>query len=76
VGVHSQQKWNEQVVSVPKCFERLLANLGMGSCVHQHHAQQHNVTRDTTSLGVMDLDGSHGSNLCPFNIEEAVFISE
>jgi hypothetical protein len=60
------------MVSIPKGFEGLLANLRMGGRVHQQHAQEHNVTSNSTSLGIMNLNSSDRSDLSTFDIEEAV----
>lgn len=38
VGVESEEKGDEEVVSVPKGLERLLTNTGMGCGVHEQHA--------------------------------------
>jgi hypothetical protein len=71
VSVETEHKRNEEVVSVPESFEGLLANFSVGSCIHQKHAQKHNVSSNSTSLGVMNLNGSDRSNLHSLNVEEA-----
>lgn len=71
VSVKTEHKGNEQVMRIPKGFERLLTNLGMGRCVHEQHAQEHDVTSNTTNLSVVDLNCSNRSNLSSLNIEEA-----
>jgi len=38
VRVHAEQERDEQMVRVPKCFERLLSDPVMGRRVHQEHA--------------------------------------
>ena len=58
MGVHAQQKGNEEMMGVPKCFEGLLPNFGMRRSVHEEHAKQHDVASDSTSLLIMDLERS------------------
>lgn len=55
VGVQAQQEWDEEVVSVPERFVGLLSDTVVGSCVHEQHAKQHDMTRYTTSISVVDL---------------------
>jgi len=43
----------------------------MRCCVHEQHAKQHNVTSDTTSLSVVDIQRKLRTNLADFDIEEA-----
>lgn len=71
VSVHSQHEGDEQVVSVPERLEGLLANSVVRSCVHEKHAEKHNVARNATGLGVVDLDGEHWSDLGSLDVEEA-----
>ncbi len=63
------------MVSVPESLERLLANLGVGGCIHQKHAQHHNVTSDTSSFRVVDLNRSDRTNLVLLDVKEAVIWS-
>jgi hypothetical protein len=72
VGVETEEEGDEQVVSVPEGLERLLADLVMSSSVHQKHAEQHDVARDTTRLDVMNLDSSDWTNLGLLDVEEAL----
>lgn len=76
VCVHAQQERDEKVVSVPERLERLLSNPVVGGRVHQQHAKKHHVTRDSTGLGVVNLNRKNGSNLCPLDVEEAAIISD
>lgn len=48
----------------------------MSGGIHEEHAKQHDVACNATSLGVVDLNGSLRSNLCFFDIEEAIKISQ
>jgi hypothetical protein len=75
VGVHSEKERNEEMMCVPESLERLLANLGVGSGVHEKHAEQHNMSRDSTCFGVVDLNGSDWSNLSLLDVEEAAVVS-
>lgn len=74
VGVESEHERNEQVVCVPKRLEGLLADTVVGRGVHQQHAEQHDVSSNTTWLGVMNLDRSLGPNLRLLDVVEAVDI--
>jgi hypothetical protein len=75
VGVETQQERDEQMVRVPESLERLLSNAVVSGCVHQQHAEKHNVTSHTTSLSVVDLYGSVGSNLRLLDVEKTGEIS-
>lgn len=35
--IHAEQEWDEKMMGVPKCFERLLSYPVMGCGVHQKH---------------------------------------
>ena len=59
------------MMGIPESLKRLLSDTVVGSGIHQNHAEQHDVTSDTTRLGIMNLNGSDGSNLRLLNIEEA-----
>ena len=71
VRVHGQEEGDEEVVSVPKGLEGLLSDLRVRCCVHEQHAEQHDVTSDATGLRVMDLQGKLRTNLADFDVEEA-----
>ena len=60
------------MVRVPECFEGLLADLVVCSCVHEEHAQKHDVACDTPSLGVVNIEGGLGADLAQFDVEETV----
>ena len=55
--IETDHKEKCKVVRVPKCFKALVANLVVGSSVHKDHDEQHEVTSDTTSLRVVDVEG-------------------
>lgn len=52
-----------EVVSVPKGFETLVANLVVGSGIHEDHNEEHEVSRDTASLGIMNIESNLRANL-------------
>lgn len=55
VGVEGDHEEKCQVVGVPKRLEALLADLVVGSRVHDEHDEQHEMTSDTASLFVVDI---------------------
>lgn len=69
--VHGQEKRDEEVVRIPEGFEGLLADLCVGRGIHQEHAEKHNMTRDTTSFFVVDVQRDFWPDLILFDIEEA-----
>lgn len=70
VRVHAEQERDEQVVRVPKGLKRLLSDPSMGSGVDEQHAKQHDVSSDTTSFGVVDLESDLWSYLGNLNVVE------
>lgn len=69
--VKGQEEWNEEVVSIPKGLEGLLADAMVSRGIHHHHAEQHNVARDPTSFREMDPNRSLViAKIVLFNIEE------
>lgn len=75
VSIHTQEKGDEEMVSVPERLERLLADFGMGCSIHEQHAKEHNMPSNTTRLCVVDLNGCFWSDLSLLNIEEAAKVS-
>ena len=71
VRVHAQQEGDEEVVRVPEGLERLLPDLGVRRCVHQQHAQQHDVARDAAGLRVVDVQRGFRADLSALDVEEA-----
>lgn len=47
----------------------------MGGRVDEKHAQQHDVSSDTTRLSIVDLKGDLWSDLCDLDIVEAARVS-
>lgn len=75
MGVHSEEERDEEVMSVPESLEGLLTNLGVCSRVHQKHAKKHDMSRDTTNFGIVDLKGCNLSDLSLLNVKEAKAVS-
>lgn len=75
MGVESQEKRNEQVVSIPEGLERLLTDTGVSSGIHEHHAEQHDMASNATRLGVMDLQSSDRTDLSLLDVVEVDIVS-
>lgn len=71
MGIESEHERDEQMVCVPKGFERLLPDSMMRGCIHQHHAQKHDMASYPPGLGEVDLDSLVGADLVFFNVKEA-----
>lgn len=71
VGIESEHERDEQMVRVPKGFERLLPDSMVRGCIHEHHTQEHDMTGYPPCLGEVDLDSSIGADLVFFNVKEA-----
>lgn len=63
MGVKTDHEEEGKVMSVPKGFEALVADLLVSRGVHENHDQQHEVAGDASGLGVMDFLGSLLANL-------------
>lgn len=72
VGVQAEEERDEEMVSVPEGLERLLPNAVVGGGIHEQHAKQHDVTCNTTGLGVVNLDCGYWSDLSLLHVVEAV----
>ena len=75
VRVHTQQEGDEQMMGVPERLERLLSDPVVSGRIDEQHAEQHDVSSDTTGLSVMDFKRDFRSNLCYFDVVEATPIS-
>ncbi len=64
MSIETDHKKEGEVVGVPKCLEALLTDLLMCGPVHQDHHEEHEVTGDTTRLGVVYIQSDFLSNLC------------
>ena len=71
MGIKTKKERYEQVVGIPKGFERLTANSNVGGSIHQEHTEKHDVAGDTPWFFIMDIDSPKGSNLCPLDRVEA-----
>lgn len=69
--VQAEEEGDEEVVRVPEGLEGLLPDPVVRRRVHQQHAEEHDVTRDTTRLRVVNLEGRDGANLRLLDVEEA-----
>lgn len=76
VGVHAEEEGDEEVVGIPEGFVGLLADLVVGGGVHEEHAEEHDMTSDATSLGVVDLDGGLRTELSLFDVEEVDIVGK
>ena len=76
MGVHAKKEGDEEVVGVPESLERLLSNLVMSSCVHEQHAQEHDMTGDSSRLSVVNLNGRNRANLGALDVEEVDIVSQ
>ena len=45
-----------EVVGIPECLKALFSDLVVGGSVHQEHDEEHEMTGDTTSLGVVNVE--------------------
>lgn len=75
VRVHAEQEWDEEVVSVPERLERLLTDPVMGGRIDHQHAEQHDVTSDSTSFSVVNLESDLWADLNALDVEEADAVS-
>lgn len=75
VGVETKHEEESEVMGVPERFKALSPDLLVSSTVHEHHDEEHEVTSDSTRLGVVDLKGSLLANLSSFDINEVDIMS-
>jgi hypothetical protein len=75
VGVKAYHEEEGKMMSVPKGFETLGADLLVSRGVHENHNQQHEVAGDASWLGVMDLLGSLLANLGALDVDEVNVVS-
>ena len=71
VGVEAEEERDEEVVRVPEGLEGLLPDAVVGCCVHEQHAEEHNVSGDTSGLRIVDLDRRGRPDLGPLNVVES-----
>lgn len=75
VRVQAEHEEEGEMVRIPECFEALGANFLAGGAVHEQHDEQHEVARDATRLGVVDLEGELFPDLSALNIDEIDIVS-
>lgn len=70
MGVETDHEEEGEVVGVPESLEALLTNPLVGGGVHEDHDEEHEVTSDSSGLGVVDLEGKLLTNLSALDIDE------
>jgi len=70
MGVETDHEEEGKVVGVPEGLEALRTNLLVGSGVHEDHDEEHEVTGETTRLGVVDLLSKLLTNLSTLDVDE------
>lgn len=70
VGIQGQHERDEEMMRVPEGFICLLTNAMMGGGVDQHHAQKHDMARDTTCPSKVNLNGQFRADMVFFDIVE------
>ena len=70
VGVESEEEGDKEMVRVPERLERLLADASVCRGEHEQHTKQHDVARDAARLGIVNLQGRHGTDLRLLDVEE------
>jgi hypothetical protein len=53
----------------------LLTDLGVSGCVHEKHAEEHDMASDASSFCIVNLNSRDLSDLCSLHIEEAAEVS-
>lgn len=61
--VETDEEEERKMVGIPEGLETLMADFVVGSGVHQQHDVQQEMTRDTASLSVVDIQCLFRSNL-------------
>lgn len=64
VGVEANHEEEGEVVGIPESFEALGTDLVVCGRVHQNHDEEHEVTSDTTCLGIVDIQSLLLTDLC------------
>jgi len=75
VRVETEHEEEGEMMGVPKRLKALVANLLAGRGVHEQHDEEHEMTRDATRLGVVDLEGDLLANLSTLNIDKVDIVS-
>lgn len=64
VSVEADHEEESEVVGIPEGFEALCTNLVVCGGVHQNHDEEHEVTSDTTWLGIVNIQSLLLTDLC------------
>ena len=64
MSIEANEEEESKMMRVPKGLEALCADFVVGRGIHQHHDEQHEMTSDTASLGVVNIKSPLGTNLC------------
>lgn len=76
VGVEGQHEGNEEMMCVPEGLKCLLSNAMVRGCIDQHHAEKHDMPRDATRSGKVNLDSQLVANVIHLNVVEAETVSK
>jgi len=63
VRVESDHEKECEMVGIPEGLETLIADFMMGGSVHEEHDKEHEMTSDTASLSVMNVESPFLANL-------------
>ena len=64
MGVKTDHEEERKVVRVPESLKTLVANLVVRGGVHQEDDEKHEVAGNASRLGVVDVEGDLGADLC------------
>jgi hypothetical protein len=64
VGIQTDHEEEREMVRVPECLEALGPDLVVGGAVHENHDEQHEVTRYSSRLVVVDVDRGLLADFC------------
>jgi hypothetical protein len=68
MSIQRQNKNEGEMMSIPKRFECLLSQWCMRCSVHQEHAEQHDMSGNSTCLGIMYLESRYWSRTDRFDV--------
>lgn len=57
-------------MGVPKGLKALLADFVMGRGIHKEHTEKHHMSRNPSSLRVVNLESGHWSDLSFLDVEK------
>jgi len=64
MGVKTNHEEKRKMMSIPESLKTLLANFLMSSGIHEHHDEKHEMTGNSSCLGIMNLQCELLSDLC------------